>query len=183
MAATWTLGTSAIEVVRGDITREQCDAIVNAANNQLSHGGGVCGAIHNAAGPGLAEECRKLGGCDTGDAKITAGGNLPVRHVIHTVGPVYQGGRNNEETHLASSYRRSLEVARENGLRSIAFPAISCGVFGYPVDVAARIAVQTVAAVVQDYPESFDTIRFVLFESEGEHAFLDALQDAKTNAR
>lgn len=128
-------------VVEGDITRIDADAIVNAANETLLGGGGVDGAIHRAAGDGLLGECRNLGGCETGQAKITAGYRLPARHVIHTVGPVWRGGNHREAEVLASCYRESLKLAVAYGLRTIAFPAISCGIHGYPVDQAARIAI------------------------------------------
>ncbi len=134
-----------MKVVEGDITKLEVDAIVNAANEALAPGGGVCGAIHRAAGPGLAEECRRIGACPTGDARITGGYGLPARHVIHAVGPRWHGGDRGEDALLASAYRRSLELARDHGLERIAFPAISTGVYGFPPERAAPIAVRTVA--------------------------------------
>ena len=137
--------THRMVIHQGDITALAVDAIVNAANTMLTHGGGVCGAIHRAAGPELARECAGLGGCKTGDAKITKGYALPAPHVIHAVGPIWQGGDGGEAKLLAACYRRSMQVAQKNALATIAFPAISTGIFGYPPDDAAKIAVRTVA--------------------------------------
>ena len=162
----------------GDITKvENVDAIVNAANKTLMGGGGVDGAIHRAAGPGLLEETRELGGCETGDAKISGGYNLPVDHVIHTVGPVWNGGSNNEEELLESCYRRSLEVANDNGIRKIAFPSISTGVYHFPVDKAAAIAVNTVKEMTEKHPEDFELVTWILFDEETKKAFDTALND------
>jgi len=142
-----------MRVVQGDITALDVDAIVNAANSGLRRGGGVCGAIHRAAGPELEEECLRLGGCATGDAKITRGYRLQARHVIHAVGPVWQGGSAGEEVLLASCYRRSLEVAAAHGLKTVAFPAISTGIYGFPPERAAPIAVGAAAAFLAAHPE------------------------------
>jgi O-acetyl-ADP-ribose deacetylase (regulator of RNase III) len=149
-----------IEVTQGDITEEAVDAIVNAANQSLLGGGGVDGAIHRAAGPELLEACRPLGGCPTGDAKATPGFNLAAAHVIHAVGPRYRGGDKGEPEQLASAYRRALEIADEIGARSVAFPAISTGIYGYPLDEATEIAVRTVT----ETPTQVELVRFVCFD-------------------
>ena len=165
-----------IQIVQADITTLAVDAIVNAASNALLGGGGVDGAIHRAAGPELLEECRTLGGCDTGDAKITGGYELPANHVIHTVGPVWHGGDANEDALLASAYRRSLEVAAANGVRTIAFPAISTGVYGFPVDRAARIAVREVASYLEGHAE-IDRVQLVCFGEQALSIFTTALAE------
>jgi O-acetyl-ADP-ribose deacetylase len=152
----------AVEAVRADITTLEVDAIVNAAKASLLGGGGVDGAIHRAAGPDLLEECRTLGGCDTGDAKATSGYRLPARWVIHTVGPVWRGGREGEAERLASCYRRCLEIADEIGARSVAFPAIATGAFGYPPHEAAGIAVDTLRST----PTGVERVLLVAFDAE-----------------
>jgi O-acetyl-ADP-ribose deacetylase (regulator of RNase III) len=161
------IDNSAIELVQGDITQQDTDAIVNAANTSLLGGGGVDGAIHNAAGPQLLAECRTLGGCATGDAKITLGYRLKAKHVIHAVGPIYRDGRHGENELLASAYRRSLELVAEYHLTSVAFPAISTGAYGYPVERAARVALQTIINFLQEQEQPM-LARMVLF---GAHAY------------
>lgn len=153
----------AIEVVEGDITLLNVDAIVNAANNSLWGGGGVDGAIHRAAGPELLAECRTLHGCPTGEAKITRGYRLPARWVIHTVGPVWRGGHDFEDELLANCYRRSLELAVQNGVRSVAFPAISTGIYGFPLERATRIAVREGRAFLEKNP-ALEQVLFVCFD-------------------
>lgn len=173
------VGSSLLEVRRGDITTLAVDAIVNAANTTLLGGGGVDGAIHRAAGPELLEACRSLGGCATGEAKITPGYRLPARHVIHTVGPVWHGGAHGEAERLASCYRRSLAVAAEAGLESVAFPAISCGVYGFPCDQASRIAVRTVAEQCREPNLPVRRVVFCCFEEKIARTFEWALEELK----
>jgi O-acetyl-ADP-ribose deacetylase len=154
-----------IQLTRGDITREQVDAIVNAANESLLGGGGVDGAIHRAAGPELLAECRGLGGCPTGQARITRGYRLPARYVVHTVGPVYRGGNAGEAALLRSAYRESVALAARHAVRTLSFPAISCGVYGYPLAEAAAIALETCAEAQRAHPQ-IEQLRFVLFSDD-----------------
>ena len=174
------MGQEGIEIRSGDITEFEVDAIVNAANERMLGGGGVDGAIHRAAGPELLEACREVPEvrpgvrCPTGEARITPGFDLPADHVIHTVGPVWRGGGRGESELLASCYRRSLEIASEHGLRSIAFPAISCGAYGFPVDRACRIAVETVRETLED-DGSVQRVILVAFDDELERALEEAL--------
>jgi len=163
-----------IEIRQADITRLEVDAIVNAANEQLAAGAGVCGAIHRAAGPELLAECRKLGGCPTGEARITGAYRLPARHVIHAVGPVWRGGGHGEDRLLAGCYRNSIRLADEHRLASIAFPAISCGVYGYPLDAAAAIAIEATLLALGDCAH-LQRVVFACFDAEVETALREAL--------
>jgi O-acetyl-ADP-ribose deacetylase len=171
------IGQSTLELVEGDITQQDTEAIVNAANEELRVGGGVDGAINRAGGPQIQAEARKIGRCPTGQAVITTGGDLKARYVIHTVGPIYQDGRRGEPELLASAYRESLKLASAKGLKSVAFPSLSTGVYGYPVAAAARIALQTVKAYLQEHPE-IELVRFVFFGKPTYEAYAQALKEA-----
>ncbi|RJP55045.1 MAG: O-acetyl-ADP-ribose deacetylase [Deltaproteobacteria bacterium] len=170
-----TVNQSTVSLVEGDITREETDAIVNAANSRLAGGGGVDGAIHRAGGPAIMEECRKIGGCPTGEAVITTGGNLDAKYVIHTVGPIYRGGGRNEAELLASAYRESLKLASSKGLTSIAFPSISTGAYGYPLAEAANIALKTVIDYLKTNTD-IKLVRFVLFGKQAYEEYEKALK-------
>ncbi len=170
------VNNSILELVKGDITTEQTEAIVNAANSDLRGGGGVDGAIHRAGGPQIMEECRKIGGCPTGGAVITSGGRLKARYVIHTVGPVYSGGGKGESELLGSAYRNSLRLASEKGIRSIAFPSLSTGAYGYPINDAAKIALKTVIEYLRGH-EEIGLVRFVLVGAEAYRAYSASLRE------
>lgn len=168
------VGMTRIELVQGDITKQDTQAVVNAANTTLLGGGGVDGAIHRAGGPAILAECKRLGGCATGDAKITTGGQLRAKYVVHTVGPVYRDGKHGEPELLASAYRRSVEIAAELGVTSIAFPSISTGAYRFPIASAARIALRTVADTVRAHP-GLTLVRFVLFSAADLATYAQAL--------
>jgi O-acetyl-ADP-ribose deacetylase (regulator of RNase III) len=164
-----------IKAIKGDITQQRVDAIVNAANRSLLGGGGVDGAIHRVAGPGLLEECRKLGGCATGQAKITRGHNLPAKWVIHTVGPIWQGGQNDEDTQLASCYSSCFALAEEHRVRTMAFPSISTGAYGFPIERASRIAVREVTELLAK-AKSVEEVTFVCFSDDTLNVYLSNVQ-------
>ncbi len=172
-----TIGTTRLVLVEGDITEQQVDAIVNAANSRLAGGGGVDGAIHRRGGPSIMEECRRIGGCPTGSAVVTGAGNLPARWVIHAVGPVWSGGKRGEDDLLASAWRESLERAREIGARTVAFPSLSTGAYRFPFDRAARIALGTVRDWILEHPDVLDEVRVVLFDRATYDAYAAALAD------
>ncbi|MCK5470412.1 MAG: O-acetyl-ADP-ribose deacetylase [Cyclobacteriaceae bacterium] len=165
-----------IKVIKGDITKMHVDAIVNAANSGLKGGGGVDGAIHRAGGPAIMEECRKIGGCPTGEAVITTAGNLPAKFVIHTVGPVWGGGNKNEEKLLANAYYNSLNLAMGNGLKSIAFPNISTGVYGFPKDLASSIAIETTRNFLNSQKSAIE-VTFVCFDDENYNLYKKVLDN------
>jgi O-acetyl-ADP-ribose deacetylase (regulator of RNase III) len=169
-----------IELIQGDITKQEVDAVVNAANQGLVGGGGVDGAIHRAGGPSIMADCDRIreerGGCPTGTAVLTSAGELPAKSVIHTAGPRWRGGDKGEPELLASCYRNSLELAREHGLRTVAFPSISTGIYGYPIDRAAVIALRTVRETLAAHPDDFDEVRFVLFSDADLATYREALE-------
>jgi O-acetyl-ADP-ribose deacetylase len=178
----FTIGKTVFFLEEGDITRQETEAIVNAANSRLAGGGGVDGAIHRAGGPAIMEECRRIGHCPTGQAVITTGGNLKARFVIHTVGPVYQGGTRGESRLLASAYRESLKLAHQKGIRSLAFPSLSTGAYGYPLEEAAQTAVKTVIDYIRENPV-FNRVGFVLFGKEAFEAYRQAtIRELKATA-
>ncbi len=170
------VGRAVLEIVEGDLTQQDTEAIVNAANPSLRGGGGVDGAIHRAGGPKILEECLQIGGCPTGEARLTTGGNLKARYVIHTVGPIYRDGLHQEPQLLASCYQESLKLARAKGIKSVAFPSISTGAYGYPIQAAARIALKTMKDFLTDHPE-IRLVRFALFGQAAYQAYEQALKE------
>jgi O-acetyl-ADP-ribose deacetylase len=175
------VGHSSLELVEGDITQQDTDAIVNAANTALRPGGGVDGAIHRAGGPAIEAQARQLGGCPTGEARITTGGKLAARYVIHTVGPVYKDGLHREPELLASCYQESLKLAAAEGLKTVAFPSISTGVYGYPLEAAAKVALTTVKDFLAQHPE-IELVRLVLFGRHAYEAYAGALRELGGNS-
>lgn len=169
------INNTTLSLIKGDITREETDAIVNAANSRLAGGGGVDGAIHRAGGPKIMEECRKINGCPTGSAVITTGGNLKAKYVIHTVGPIYRDGKHDEAKLLASAYESSLELAIKNNIKSIAFPSISTGAYGYPINTAAEIALKTVIGFIKTN-KGLSAVRFVLFSDKDFEVYKKTLE-------
>lgn len=178
MKTQWTLGTTHLELTRGDITRQEVDAIVNAANSALLGGGGVDGAIHRVGGPAILEACKAIrarqGKCATGEAVITPAGRLKAERVIHTVGPVWHGGERGEPELLARCYRNSLALARTHGLRSVAFPSISTGAYRYPIEQAAGVAIRTIAEAIERHADAFDRVRMVLFSEADHRVYVEA---------
>ncbi|MFZ3064675.1 MAG: O-acetyl-ADP-ribose deacetylase [Nitrospirota bacterium] len=170
------INSTTLSLIKGDITNEDTDAIVNAANSRLAGGGGVDGAIHRAGGPKIMEECRKIGGCPAGSAVITTGGNLKAKYVIHTVGPVYRDGKNREAELLSSAYRKSLELAASKEIKSIAFPSISTGAYGYPINEASEIALNTVIEFIKTTVVPLQIMRFVLFSDKDLKVYEETLR-------
>lgn len=177
-----TINRSVLELVEGDVTHQDTEAIVNAANTSLLGGGGVDGAIHRAGGPTILEECKTIGGCPTGEARITSGGRLKARYVIHAVGPVYKDGRQREPELLAGAYRSGLELASRHKIKSVAFPSISTGIYGYPMEAAAEIALTTVRRYLEGHPE-IQRVRFVLFGTMAYEVYERVLRAMKEGGR
>jgi O-acetyl-ADP-ribose deacetylase len=182
MALSWQEAGARVQLVEGDITQQDTEAIVNAANSSLLGGGGVDGAIHRAGGPQILEECRRLGGCPTGEARLTTGGRLKARYVIHTVGPIYRDGCSGEPALLASAYHSSLELASKHRVRTLSFPAISAGVYGYPMREAAQIALHTTLAYLQQHPE-IEQVRFFLFGRQAYEVYQAVWSDILSKGR
>jgi len=175
------VSSSRLELIEGDITQQNTDAIVNAANTTLLGGGGVDGAVHRAGGPQILAECRRIGGCPTGEARLTTGGRLKAKYVIHAVGPVYRDGKSGEPELLASAHRNSLRLASQHGIRSLAFPAISTGAYGYPMNEAAKIALRTTIDYLKAHPE-IELVRFVLFGQRAYEVYEAALREIMAEA-